>query len=73
MTRNYRLKALVFSSIFPLVLTGCFSNEDIQSNSSEERSINTEDDSSKEFEVQCQIVLVKPKLMINELRKRTRN
>lgn len=50
MTRNYRLKALVFSSIFPLVLTGCFSNEDIQSNSSEERSINTEDDSSKEFD-----------------------
>lgn len=50
MTRNYRLKALVFSSVFPLVLTGCFSNEDIQSNSLEERSINTEDDSSKEFD-----------------------
>ncbi len=50
MTRNYRLKALVFSSVFLLVLTGCFSNEDIHSNSSEERSINTEDDSSKEFD-----------------------
>ena len=50
MTRNYRLKALVFSSIFPLVLTGCFSNEDIHPNSLEERSINTEDDSSKEFD-----------------------
>ena len=27
----------------------------------------------KKIAVQCQIVLVKPKLMINELRKRTRN
>ena len=50
MTRKYGLKTLIFSSVFPLVLTGCFSNEDIHSNSLEERSINTEDDSSKEFD-----------------------
>ena len=50
MMRKYGLKTLIFSSVFSLVLTGCFSNEDIHSNSSEERSINTEDDSSKEFD-----------------------
>ena len=48
MKKKYGLRALVFSSLFPFLLTACISSEDIQSNSSEEHSINAEKDLSQE-------------------------
>lgn len=48
MKKNYGLRALIFSSIFPFIFTGCISSEDIDSDSFEKHSINVEKDLSQE-------------------------
>lgn len=47
MKKNYGLRALIFSSVFPFIFTGCISSEDIHSDSFEKYSIDAEKKSSE--------------------------